>query len=361
MDMMKTLQNIQAEHGYLPMDELKKLDSPLAATVGTASFYEFFRFEPSDEESHIQDLYPIRKSGPILSGEHFGAAAAAAADPDAALNVLKTVALRGRGGAAFPVATKWELTRKTAAGEKFVICNADEGEPGTGKDRAILVANPGAVVDGMAACAAIVGAAHGIIYLRAEYADLKDGIEAAIANAGLANFSIRVHLGMGAYVCGEETALLESLEGRRGEPRLKPPYPGVAGYLGKPTVINNVESFAYAACVIGRGAHAFACAGSESCCGYKVYTISGCVNAPGVYECEAGITVKALTELAGGVKDGKKIAAIQVGGGSGRLLKTDAIDMPLDPDGCRAYGTSLGTGAVYLIAEDECIKEHVRK
>lgn len=276
MKLLETLQNIQQAHGYLPMEELKKLPWPTAEIVGTASFYSFFRFQPGAVEDHIENRYPCRNTGPLLTARQpyaFPALRAAEQAPESILPLLRAAELRGRGGAGFPVASKWELTKNTPSAEKYVVCNADEGEPGTGKDRAILSLRPETVVDGMAACAKTVGAAKGFLYLRAEYADLRAGIERSIRSAPLQGFDLQVRLGMGAYICGEETALLESLEGRRGEPRLKPPYPGAAGYDGCPTVINNVESFACAARIIAAGGHLDALT--------KLYTVCGCVSNPG--------------------------------------------------------------------------------
>lgn len=354
MKLLETLQNIQQAHGYLPMEELKKLPWPTAEVVGTASFYSFFRFQLGAVEDHIENRYPCRNAGPLLTARQpyaFPALRAAEQAPESILPLLRAAELRGRGGAGFPVASKWELTKNTPSAEKYVVCNADEGEPGTGKDRAILSLRPETVVDGMAACAKTVGAAKGFLYLRAEYADLRAGIERSIRSAPLQGFDLQVRLGMGAYICGEETALLESLEGRRGEPRLKPPYPGAAGYDGCPTVINNVESFACAARIIAAGGHLDALT--------KLYTVCGCVSNPGVYEAPEGITAGQLVDMAGGLRDGLSLYAVQVGGGSGRILSPDALDMPMDCDGCRSRGASLGTGGLWCFSSPQSLFDHV--
>jgi NADH-quinone oxidoreductase subunit F len=362
MRLIEELQNIQSANGYLPMDELKRLPYPIADVIGTASFYEFFRFEPGECESYIENIYPCQKKGALLSGEKpygYNALKKAQEEPDSIIPLLKDVGLRGRGGAGFPTASKWELTKNLDTDEKYIVCNADEGEPGTGKDRVILTLQPEAVIDGMAACAAVSGAKHGFIYLRAEYSDLKESIESAIASAPLQDFDITVCVGMGAYVCGEETALLESLEDKRGEPRLKPPYPGVAGFNAKPTILNNVESFAYAAYVIANGEKSFTDFGTDTSCGYKLYTVCGCVKNPGVYETEAGVTVRELLKMAGGISDGKSLYAIQVGGGSGKIFSDAILDMPMDIDGCRSFGAGLGTGGLWFLSDDDEVFSHV--
>jgi [NiFe] hydrogenase diaphorase moiety large subunit len=240
--------------------------------------------------------------------------------------------LRGRGGAGFPTGTKWNLAAAAqvkAGGQKYVVCNADEGEPGTFKDRVILTEHANLVFEGMTIAARATGAATGILYLRGEYVYLRPHLEAVLQKrraqkllgkdiGGLAgfNFDIHVHMGAGAYVCGEETALIESLEGHRGEPRNRPPFPVDTGFEGQPTVVNNVETLAWVACILSRSAHWFRSIGTEKSTGYKLFSVSGDCREPGVYEFPLGITVAELLQKVGG--DGAK--AVQIGGASGHCI-----------------------------------------
>ncbi len=240
--------------------------------------------------------------------------------------------LRGRGGAGFPTGTKWNLAAAAqvkAGGRKYVVCNADEGEPGTFKDRVILAEHASLVFEGMTIAARAIGASTGIVYLRGEYVYLRPHLEAVLQKrrdqkllgddiGGLAgfNFDIHIHMGAGAYVCGEETALIESLEGNRGEPRNRPPFPVDTGFEGQPTVVNNVETLAWVACIMSRSAHWFRSVGTEKSTGYKLFSVSGDCLEPGVYEFPLGITVAELLHKVGGA--GAK--AVQIGGASGHCL-----------------------------------------
>ncbi len=243
--------------------------------------------------------------------------------------------LRGRGGAGFPTGTKWMLAAAAAGDEKYVICNADEGEPGTFKDRVLLQEYPDLVFDGMVTAGYAIGAKEGYVYLRAEYRYMLDALENVLekmrSEGRLGNairgredfdFDIHIHLGSGAYVCGEESALIESMEGRRGEPRIRPPFPVVAGYLNKPTVVNNVETFALVSRVMEHGADWFRGIGTEESAGLKLYSVSGDVQEPGVYELPMGITVNALLETVGGTD----AAAVQIGGASGTMVTRREFD-----------------------------------
>ena len=339
--MITRLQAIQAEYGYLPADKLQalaeELHKPVAEVIGTASFYEFFNFEPKNE-NHIENIYPCRLKGTLLTpAEPWTALQKAKADPDGIIPALKAADLRGRSGSGFPTGLKWETTRDAVADVKYVVCNGDEGEPGTGKDRVLIAENPRAIIEGMAICAAAVGATEGYIYLRAEYADLKETLEKAIAAAPLEGFTIEVRLGMGAYVCGEETALINSLEGRRGETRLKPPYPGAAGLFQKPTVVNNAETLANVPYVIN-GTYAAT----------RLYTVSGCVKNPGVYELPQSAVLSEVMEAAGGTTE--PVRAMQLGGGSGNMARFDPSVPAL-----------AGTGAIRLYGESENLVTEVRK
>jgi [NiFe] hydrogenase diaphorase moiety large subunit len=242
---------------------------------------------------------------------------------------IRTAALRGRGGAGFPTSLKWELAEKAQDPEKYVVCNADEGEPGTFKDRVILANYPDLVIEGMTIGAWVIGAQRGIIYLRAEYTYLRKHLEEALQrcreqhllgeNIGGKqgfNFDIDIHMGSGAYVCGEETALIESLEGHRGEPRNRPPFPIETGYLGHPTIVNNVETFAWVVCILAKGADWFKSFGTAKSSGLKLFSVSGDCAKPGVYEFPLGITLAEILKAVGG--EGAK--AVQVGGASGQCV-----------------------------------------
>ena len=245
---------------------------------------------------------------------------------------LSASGLRGRGGAGFPVGVKWNLAAAARGDQKYVVCNADEGEPGTFKDRLILINHPDLVFEGMTIGGLTVGAKTGIVYLRAEYTYLRAALEAVLAKRREAkllgqgilgksgfDFDIRIQMGAGAYVCGEETALIESLEGHRGEPRNRPPFPVDTGFLGRPTVVNNVETLAWIACVLQKGAAWFKAIGTDKSTGPKIFSVSGDCERPGVYELPLGITVAELLEAVGG-GDAK---AVQVGGASGQCLPAD--------------------------------------
>ena len=275
----------------------------------------------------------IRQAGPvILAPQERGAALrnALSMSPREVIRAMKTARLRGRGGAGFPTGVKWELTRAAVTGHmKYVFCNADEGEPGTFKDRVILTECPDLVFEGMAVAAYAIGASEGIVYLRAEYAYLQDYLLAVLAQwraDGLLgrdiggkegfDFDVRIQLGSGAYICGEESALLNSAEGRRGEPRNRPPYPAQAGYLGCPTCVNNVETLCAAARILERGTGWFTKHGSAASAGTKLLSISGDCTRPGIYELEFGVSLAAVLAMAGA----HDAQAVQVGGPSGALV-----------------------------------------
>ena len=347
MSLLNKLQDIQSEHGYLPKYELMKLsveeNLSLAEVIGTASFYEHFSFEKS-EETYIENFYPCRRTGILLNAPEnytWTALKLASSAPETVIPALKDSGLSGRGGGEFPVWQKWQTTKAAVGETKYIVCNADEGEPGTGKDRVLIERTPKAIIEGMAVCAAAVGAKKGYIYLRGEYADLRADLEKEIAKAPLGDFEIEVFMGHGAYVCGEETALLNSIEGRRGETRLKPPYPGLAGLWGCPTVINNAETFANVPFIIEFGAANFRKRGTTDFPGTRLYTICGKVEKPGVYELEAGASAAELLETAGGGSENLK--AVQLGGGSGEIVRSDS------------KAIVLGTGSVRFIGASESL------
>lgn len=277
---------------------------------------------------------------------------------------LKGSGLRGMGGAGFPTGLKWELVSKEAGQPKYVICNADESEPGTFKDRVILEELPHLVIEGMLLAGLTIGAEHGIVYLRHEYSKEHQALETALQQARAQGvlgenaagsgqrFEIEVFLSPGGYILGEETALLEALEDKRGEPRNKPPYPGTHGLWGRPTLINNVESFALATSIIHHGVEWWQSQASADFAGLKFASISGDVERPGVYEIPVGTTVSQLIEIAGGLKDGTKLQAFLPGGASSNFLPADKVDTPLDFDAMKAAGSMLGTGAVIVIGAE---------
>ncbi|NOY79136.1 MAG: iron hydrogenase [Calditrichaeota bacterium] len=288
----------------------------------------------------------------ILFGEYIvgsGLAAALKLKPKEVVNEVKKSELRGRGGAGFPTGLKWESAAVQKADQKFIICNADEGEPGTFKDRLLLMEHPGKILEGMAIAGYAIGAHHGIIYLRGEYVYLKKGIEERIDHMKATNllgdkilgkrfnFDVEIRLGAGAYVCGEEFALIESLNGRRGEPRNKPPFPTEKGYLDKPTVVQNVETLCYVPYIIANGAEWFRTHGTMKSTGTKLFSISGDVENPGVYEVELGITVRELLEMVG-AKDTK---AVQVGGASGICVSEKDFDKPIAFEGLPPGGSII--------------------
>ncbi len=353
MSLLNKLQNIQTEYGCLPREALEKLAGEeklsLAQLLGTASFYGHFSFEKS-ENDYIENLYPCRKAGILLNAPEnytWTALRLAQSAPESVIGTLKAAGLNGRGGGSFPVWKKWLAVKESAADTKYVVCNADEGEPGTGKDRVLIERNPRAIIEGMAVCAAVVAAKKGYIYLRGEYADLRETLEKEIAESPLEDFEIEVFMGHGAYVCGEETALLNSIEGKRGETRLKPPYPGVNGLWACPTVINNAETFACVPFILEFGAENFRRRGCGEHTGTRLYTVLGKVARPGVYELGAGAAAAELLEAAGGAAE--SIRAVQTGGGSGEIVPADCME-PV-----------MGTGSIRFIGESEDLVTIVRE
>ncbi|MEG0874400.1 MAG: NADH-quinone oxidoreductase subunit NuoF [Clostridiales bacterium] len=277
------------------------------------------------------------------------------------IDEIKASNLRGRGGAGFPVSVKWMTTYDTVADQKYVVCNADEGEPGTNKDRVLMTGDPLSLIESMAITGYAVGATQGYIYLRAEYPYIMPVLKTAINNAresgylgeniagSTFDFDIKLVSGGGSYVCGEETALLESIEGRRGEPRFKPPYPGVCGLYGKPTVINNVETLVNVAIILRQGAEWFKNLGTKGSPGTKLFTICGNVKNGGVYEFPMGVSLKDLIyKVGGGVKNGN-LLGVQLGGGSGAIINADQIDIELDINSIASRGISLGAGDIMVI------------
>jgi len=282
---------------------------------------------------------------------------------DGVIEEVKSAGLRGRGGAGFPTGLKWSFCAPEQADQKYVICNADEGEPGTFKDRLIMEGDPHKVIEGMALCGYAIGATKGFVYIRGEYKLSIERIEKAIVAARVYgflgtdifgsgfDFDIEIKLGAGAYVCGEETALIESMEGKRGQPRLKPPFPAQSGYLGKPTNVNNVETLANVPAIIRNGGAWFKNFGPSGTPGTKVYTILGHINRPGLIEVPACVTLREIiTEYGGGMKSGDFKMA-QLGGTAGDILGAEMLDVPLDYDNMQKAGHVLGSGAILIMNE----------
>ena len=281
---------------------------------------------------------------------------------------LKASNLRGRGGAGFPTGLKWSFMPRNIPGQKYVVCNSDEGEPGTFKDRDILRYNPHAVIEGMIIGGFAMGASVGYNYIHGEIFQIHQRFEQALEEAREAgflgdnilgsgfNFQLHSHHGFGAYICGEETALLESLEGKKGQPRFKPPFPASFGLYGKPTTINNTETFAAVPWVIRMGAQAYAELGIEKAGGTKIFSISGDVERPGNYEIPLGTPFATLLELAGGVKGGRKLKAVIPGGSSAPVLPADIMmQTNMDYDSIAKAGSMLGSGAVIVMDETRCM------
>ncbi|MBA7493113.1 NADP-reducing hydrogenase subunit HndC [subsurface metagenome] len=288
--------------------------------------------------------------------------------PDEVLEVIKNSNLLGRGGAAFPTGLKWKFTRKAKGEPKYIIANADESEPGTFKDRLILEGDPHRIIEAMVIAGYAVGSHIGYIYIRGEYALVIERIKNAINqahNMGFIgenifgsdfNFEIKIHKGAGAYVCGEETALIESIEGKRGEPRFRPPYPPTYGLWGKPTVVNNVETFANVPPIIRNGADWFKRFGTERCPGTKVYTILGNIKNKGLIEVPMGISLRDVINIYGdGIPGDKKFKLAQTGGTSGSIIPESMLDVPMDYASMMEAGAALGSGALLICDETNCI------
>ncbi len=284
------------------------------------------------------------------------------------IETVKQSGLRGRGGAGFPTGLKWGFINRTAPGDKYVVVNSDEGEPGTFKDRDILRYNPHALIEGMLICGYAIGAAVGYNYIRGEFWEPYERFEAALAEAREAgllgdnilgsgfDFEIHTHLGAGAYICGEETALLESLEGKKGQPRFKPPFPAVFGLYGRPTVINNTETLASVPDIIRQGADWFREIGVANSGGPKLFSVSGNVVRPGNYEVPLGTPFAELLEMAGGMRDGRPCKAVIPGGSSAPVLPGEIMmDVTMDYDAIAQAGSMLGSGAVIVMDDTVCM------
>ena len=288
--------------------------------------------------------------------------------PEQVVQVVKDSGLRGRGGGGFPTGLKWSFTAANAADQKYVVCNADEGDPGAFMDRSVLEGDPHCIIEAMAICGYATGATEGYVYVRAEYPIAVNRLQIAIDQAkeyGLLgknifdsgfDFDLHIRLGAGAFVCGEETALMTSIEGNRGEPRPRPPYPAVKGLFGKPTTENNVETFANIPQIILKGADWFASMGTEKSKGTKVFALGGKINNTGLVEVPMGTTLReVIDEIGGGIPNGKKFKAAQTGGPSGGCIPASLMDTPIDYDNLTAIGCMMGSGGLIVMDEDNCM------
>ncbi len=288
--------------------------------------------------------------------------------PEQVIKVIKDSGQRGRGGAGFPTGFKWEIASRNKSDQKYVVCNADEGDPGAFMDRSVLEGDPHSVLEAMAICGYSIGASQGLIYVRAEYPLAIQRLQIAIKQAheyGLLgknilgtdfSFDITLRFGAGAFVCGEETALIHSMEGLRGEPTIKPPFPAESGFRGKPTNVNNVETFAAIPVILLKGAEWYSRIGTEKSKGTKVFALAGKINNVGLIEVPMGTTLReVIFEIGGGIRNGKKFKAVQTGGPSGGCLTEKHLDVPIDFDNLVAAGSMMGSGGMIVMDEDDCM------
>lgn len=288
--------------------------------------------------------------------------------PQDVIKIIKDSGQRGRGGAGFPTGLKWEIASKNKSDEKYVVCNADEGDPGAFMDRSVLEGDPHSVLEAMAICGYSIGASKGLIYIRAEYPLAIQRLKVALQQAreyGLLgnnilgtgfSFDISLRYGAGAFVCGEETALIHSMEGLRGEPTIKPPFPAEAGFRGKPTNVNNVETFAAIPVIILKGAEWYSSIGTAKSKGTKVFALAGKINNVGLIEVPMGTTLReVIFEIGGGIRKGKKFKAVQTGGPSGGCLTEKHLDLPIDFDNLVSAGSMMGSGGMIVMDEDDCM------
>jgi NADH-quinone oxidoreductase subunit F len=316
----------------------------------------------------LSDIWDVERSWKLSTyrdhGGYEGLAKALTMAPEDVVAEVKASGLRGRGGAGFPTGLKWSFLPKPDGGPRYLVVNADESEPGTCKDIPLMLANPHSLIEGVAITSYAIGGHHAFIYLRGEtvhvyrrlLAAVREAREAGLIGTGLGpngdyDLEITVHAGAGAYICGEETALLDSLEGLRGQPRLKPPFPAVAGLYARPTVVNNVESIASVPTIISRGKDWFTAMGTEKSAGHGLFSISGHVKNPGQFEAPLGITMRELIDLAGGMRDGHRLKFWTPGGSSTPILTEAELDVPLDYESVGAAGSMLATRALMVFDE----------
>jgi NADH-quinone oxidoreductase subunit F len=310
--------------------------------------------------AHWDDKDSFTIEGYKRHGGYKAAEKALAMNPDDVIQMIKDSGLRGRGGAGFPTGMKWGFIPQGDDKEHYLVVNADESEPGTCKDMPLLMANPHVLIEGCIIACHAIRAKQAFIYIRGEVTHVVRRVNQAITDAYAAGIlgngvDVVLHVGAGAYICGEETALLDSLEGFRGQPRLRPPFPAIAGLYAKPTVVNNVESIASVPAIIANGAEWYQAMGTEKSKGATLYSLSGHVNNPGQFEAPLGITLREILELAGGVRTGHKLKFWTPGGSSTPIFTDAHLDTPLDYEGVAAAGSMLGTKALQIFDETTCV------
>jgi len=369
------------DHVIAPANVSEVFALPPGARVGVSSS-NGSPSAPQTQDSRRGNLRILRRVGHIdptslddyiASGGYQALPKAFALGPEGVIHEVLASKLQGRGGAAFPAGRKWEAVAKQPARPHYLVCNADESEPGTFKDRVLMEEDPFALVEAMTVAAYATGCEKGFVYIRGEYPLSLESIQTALAAArarGLLGpnvmgkgfaFDIETRRGAGAYICGEETALFNSIEGFRGEPRNKPPFPVEKGLFQKPTVINNVETLVNVLQVVLEGGAAFATIGTEQSTGPKLFCLSGHVARPGVYEVPFGATLRQLIDLAGGVPGGRAVKAVLLGGAAGSFLSPAELDVPLTFEGTRAIGASLGSGVIMVFDERADLEDAVRR
>lgn len=356
------------------IEDLDKGQRPQPQGVITGALHDRHKLETPliSKRWGIKDSFKIDVA--LQNGAYQGLEKALKMTPDSIIDEVKKSNLRGRGGAGFPTGLKWSFVPKDSPKPKYVICNADESEPGTCKDRPLMEMDPHQLIEGITIAGHAIKSNRGFIYIRGEYRYVLDIVDAAIAEAyqrgylgknilgsGF-DFDLLIHTGAGAYECGEESALMESLEGKRGNPRIKPPFPAVVGLYGCPTIINNVETLSSVPAIILEGGEAYANRGTPRNGGTRLLCVAGHVNKPGIYEIPLGMNMKKfIDEVAGGIRGGKKLKAIIPGGSSCPLLTADEIDMAMDYDTLAKAGSMLGSGGMVVIDEDTCMVDMARR
>ena len=358
---------------WIGEEEDRSLLPPDLEGLPHISTYPFYRLQRRTVLANCGFIDPLEIREYIATGGYSALAKALAMDPEEVIEEVKRAGLRGRGGAGFPTGRKWEFCRKAKGHKKYVICNADEGDPGAYMDRSVLEGNPHAVIEGMLIGAYAIGADEGYVYVRAEYPLAVKHLRIAVQQAeelGLlgenilgTGFSFVLHIfeGAGAFVCGEETALLASIEGRRGQPRPRPPFPAQEGLWGRPTNINNVETWANVPHIIAHGADWFRSLGTEGSPGTKIFSLTGKVRNTGLVEVPMGTTLRELIfDIGGGPPEGKRFKAVQIGGPSGGCLPEELLDLPIDYESLTEAGAMMGSGGMVVVDEDTCMVELAR-
>ncbi|MEO7157281.1 MAG: NADH-ubiquinone oxidoreductase-F iron-sulfur binding region domain-containing protein [Vicinamibacterales bacterium] len=355
-----TRAGIDVERFVLAPTNLEQLQNPALVTPVTLAPVTLGVLGPARLLSRIGRSDPSSLEAYRKYGGYTALPKAIEMGPHRVIAEVTAAKLLGRGGAAFPTGRKWDAVAREAATPHYVVCNADESEPGTFKDRVLMEQDPFAVIEAMTICGLATGAARGFIYIRGEYPEAERAIDHAIAQALAAGllgpnvaragsaFDIEIRRGGGAYICGEETALFNSIEGKRGEPRSKPPFPAQFGLFGKPTVVNNVETLVNVLDIVNQGGATWAKIGTPSSSGTRLFCLSGHVAKPGLYEIESGRTLREAIDLAGGIPNGRSLQAVLLGGAAGTFVGPSALDMPLSFEGARDYKATLGSGVIMV-------------